>query len=1353
MRWLDADDRIVKLLGRHQLICLTNTGTDTANDTVIPGFTCIHALPRPLHEGVTNRRQGLAWQLAGGVALLAHNSIASRVTVLRARADMGILWVRVAPADADHRPVSIATCYIPHLGSAFYTKPGAPSVEGIWDALQRDVTEFRSAGSVMLAGDFNARVGRADDFEALTDWTGTEEHTGVAPPPEDRVMQRVLEHLPRRDSQDTEKPNTMGEQLLDLCKATGLLILNGRLPGDEQGAFTHFGPNGQVVIDYCIASPELVFGVSGRVARGCTMHITKNIARLPPRPARGGNGKAGVFDHVPVSVLFRTRPMRTVPAGQPDAQPVQTAMHTADGSHVLLHASAGGPSPCVLCARAGSASPLCLLCVSEGQAQSPRHPCLLCARGGATPCVLCARVGLAGSNSVLRASGESAAGAPPSPGQQSEAQRSQRPGDGPHGQGFKWRWPMQATSAEYAAIMQSDAIQAHLAALSSDMQGRDALQVVMDSVAAAADQLHTQYGVTMKRASGGKRKPQEHRPSNRWYTQECAQARHALRRAEKTHGSGSDQARTARKMYQQTIKHAKKEFEDQQVQAMLDDIYANPRAFWHKYKSEAPKEQGQEISLDEWRVYFHGLLLSVGGGAYEGENLDVHCAQFASLYPDPSAEAQAAAANLNRPFTIQEVETGLRRLQNNKAAGCDGLVAEFLTKAVVTVEVEGTGLRKKEYVLAPALTTTFNAVLQGGYPTDMWGVSALTPVPKPKGQPNVKDDYRGIAVGSVLAKLYALVVLARLDAWAESTGQRAHGQAGFRAGRGTPDNCFILRHVIDAAAVRKKPLYCAYIDFSKAYDRVDRDLLWRVLRGMGLHGEVLTTLQQMYEEVQMRVRAGGELSVPFPSSVGVRQGCPLSPLLFGLVIDRLERFLAQKCPDAGTRVASQLLRALLYADDVVLICDSVGQLQALLDALGEFCTANCMKVNETKSHVVIYNSVFESGGAPTHFMYMGRQLQVKPSYVYLGLRFADGEVGKHVLTQAVAKARKVMHAMFARCYKWDLHNLNAQGHLFDTLVKSVLCYGCEVWGPDWVAPMCVKGNFSTGEAEQKVHFPFMRQSLGVRKSTSTTVMMQELHREPLAFHWLRMAVQLWNKALKRPAGDYLRLAMEDSVQLAGQIRGAAAKQLWAYHFTAAIEALGCTWRGDQGLTPINPGEVQQAMRDKWVNWEWRTVNAGTQGARWCEGSCTVRAAPTSFSDGFKMFVHQQWFAQPQGQKRDSYVMHLTDREQIAAVAQLRTGSHWLMIDKGRRLKVEGRWQKLDRSARCCAHCPGRVDDEMHLLECPHWAPLRDRHGLHTFPWGTAGDADMRDVFNPTTKDGWRALGRFLVQCKYENILA
>ena len=886
------------------------------------------------------------------------------------------------------------------------------------------------------------------------------------------------------------------------------------------------------------------------------------------------------------------------------------------------------------------------------------------------------------------------------------------------------------------------------------MQGREALQKVMDSIVAAADQLHAQHGGVIQRAGprNGHAHREDHRPQNRWYNRECKQARHILRGAERSHAADSEEVRAARHTYRQTVKRVKKAYEDGRMQSMLEDVYANPRAFWQKYNKESGgvKEPVQApISLDEWRLYFHGLLLAVGDSTYVGEGFDDHCRHFASLYPEPSAEACAAAADLNRPLTTGEVETGLQRLQNNKAAGCDGVVAEFLTKAMVRTTVAG--VQRKEYILAPALTTAFNAVLRGGYPTDFWGVSALTPVPKPKGQVHVKDDYRGIAVGSVLAKLYALVILARLDAWAEATGKRAWGQAGFRTGRGTPDNCFILRHVIDAAAVRKKPLYCAFIDFSKAYDRVDRALLWRVLHGMGLHGEALNTLQQMYEGVQLRVRVGGELSDAFPSTVGVRQGCPLSPLLFGLVIDRLETFLAGKCPTVGTHVAERLLRALLYADDVVLTCDSASQLQSLLDALGEFCSANCMLVNEVKSHVVTFNSKFASGTPP--FIYMGRQLHIKPHYVYLGLKFVDGEACKHALIPAVTKARKVMHAMFSRCYNWGLHNLNVQGHLFDTLVKSVLCYGCEVWGPDWVAPMCIKGDFCKGLAETQVQFPFMRQSMGVRKGTSTAVMMQELYRDPLAFHWLRMAVQLWNKALKRPADDYLRLALLDNVHLAAQTAGVAAKQLWAYHFTQAMDALGCVWKGHAGPILINPTDVQQAMQDKWVDWEWRAVNAGTMDADWCEGTRRVRAAPATFSTGFKMFVYRRWFAQPEGDKKHSYVMHLTDREHIMALAQLRTGSHWLMIDKGRRLKVDGRWVRLDRGARCCVHCPGRVEDEMHLLECPHWASLRDICGLNTFSWGEADDTDMRDIFNPSSRAGWQQLGKFLVQCKYETILA
>ena len=144
-------------------------------------------------------------------------------------------------------------------------------------------------------------------------------------------------------------------------------------------------------------------------------------------------------------------------------------------------------------------------------------------------------------------------------------------------------------------------------------------------------------------------------------------------------------------------------------------------------------------------------------------------------------------------------------------------------------------------------------------------------------------------------KLYSLVWTARLEKWAEKTGLRAAGQAGFRAGRCTSDNAFVLRHAIDKAKLQGKPLYCAFIDFSKAYDRVDRALLRRVLEGCGLHGRALRAVCGMFETSRLQVRSQGELAAPFDAKVGVRQGCPASPVLFGILIDRLEGYLAQHC--------------------------------------------------------------------------------------------------------------------------------------------------------------------------------------------------------------------------------------------------------------------------------------------------------------------------------------------------------------------------------------------------------------------------------------------------------------------------
>ena len=111
----------------------------------------------------------------------------------------------------------------------------------------------------------------------------------------------------------------------------------------------------------------------------------------------------------------------------------------------------------------------------------------------------------------------------------------------------------------------------------------------------------------------------------------------------------------------------------------------------------------------------------------------------------------------------------------------------------------------------------------------------------------------------------------------------------------------------------------------------------------------------------LQVRLDGELGEPFLSSVGVKQGDPLSPLLFGLFIDRFQDFLEKRLKqagyseDGGIKVGQWFIRMLLYADDMVLLARDQSLLQVQLDILGEFCDIVGMEVNISKSECMILN--------------------------------------------------------------------------------------------------------------------------------------------------------------------------------------------------------------------------------------------------------------------------------------------------------------------------------------------------------------------------------------------------------------
>jgi len=218
----------------------------------------------------------------------------------------------------------------------------------------------------------------------------------------------------------------------------------------------------------------------------------------------------------------------------------------------------------------------------------------------------------------------------------------------------------------------------------------------------------------------------------------------------------------------------------------------------------------------------------------------------------------------------------MKRLKRNNSAGLDGIKPEFLLDVGNMLHVP--------------LQIVFNKLLQRGYSASL-STRVIHALHK-GGDALQFENYRGITVDHILAKVFAMILEARLNSWAEEKGLHARGQAGFRKDFRTTDNLYILRTLIEQSTHKCKKVYCCFVDFRKTFDTVPCDLIWQVLAEMGIMGRFMQCLQSMYSQDNVRVMHPTKgLSAQFSCGIGVKQGCPLSPLLFGLYLDGLEKHL------------------------------------------------------------------------------------------------------------------------------------------------------------------------------------------------------------------------------------------------------------------------------------------------------------------------------------------------------------------------------------------------------------------------------------------------------------------------------
>jgi hypothetical protein len=167
-----------------------------------------------------------------------------------------------------------------------------------------------------------------------------------------------------------------------------------------------------------------------------------------------------------------------------------------------------------------------------------------------------------------------------------------------------------------------------------------------------------------------------------------------------------------------------------------------------------------------------------------------------------------------------------------------------------------------------------------------WNIGHLIKLPK-KGNLKECKNYRGITLLSVVVKVINRILPTRLLKAVDE--KLTEQQAGFRKDRSCTDKIAALRIIIEQSLEWNTSLFLNFVDFEKAFDSLDRELLWNLMAHYGIHQKFINIIMNSYSNMQCRVIHESKLTESFDVKTGVKQGCLLSPFLFLLAIDYIMR--------------------------------------------------------------------------------------------------------------------------------------------------------------------------------------------------------------------------------------------------------------------------------------------------------------------------------------------------------------------------------------------------------------------------------------------------------------------------------
>ena len=451
----------------------------------------------------------------------------------------------------------------------------------------------------------------------------------------------------------------------------------------------------------------------------------------------------------------------------------------------------------------------------------------------------------------------------------------------------------------------------------------------------------------------------------------------------------------------------------------------DPKSFWKELKEIiSPKSDAVGmIDKDEWFNHFNRLL--------NVPNAEGQDTQFLDYVKTSLAHLEGISINndiecLNKKVDVTDLSSSVKDLKMKKSVYIDNIGNEALKHGID--------------ILTTPLITLYNIVLDKGEFPNLWGNGLVVPVFKKNDKLDV-NNYRGIVISSCVGKLFLRIITKRLDDFMEGSGKWVKNQCGFKKDHRTDDNLFVLKTVFEKYVKKqKKKVFLAFIDFSKFFDKINRHLMLYKLIKYGVNGNIYRIIKSIYSNTEYSINIGGEVSPVFKASNGVKQGCCLSPALSNLFQNDLHEIFDTYC-DPIT-IGNLIFNSISWADDLIMVSLSKEGLQKCLDKLSAYCSKWGLEVNVDKTKIMVFSNSYDKN---VKFHYKGIELTQEKYMIYLGFNIAYNGNIKSVISDRVAKARKVGNMILHAIRTNKNISVSLAMSLFEKQVSPVLLYGCPIW--------------------------------------------------------------------------------------------------------------------------------------------------------------------------------------------------------------------------------------------------------------------------------------------------------------------